>query len=75
MRCCAKNEREDAIEKAALSQALEEEETRVSLEEKLKSIEELNNEIIAKLTKERDHSLAMVKVLKKEKIESGAVHA
>ena len=39
-----KNEREDAIEKAALSQALEEEEeTRVSLEEKLESIEELNN--------------------------------
>ena len=51
-----------------LKEALEEEEeTRVSLEEKLESIEELNNEITAKLTKERDHALSMVKVLKKRK--------
>ena len=49
-------EREDANEKASLEDALEEEqETRVSLEEKLESIKESHNEIIAKLIKERDH--------------------
>ena len=45
-------EREDADEKASSECALEEEhETWVSLEEKLKSIEESHNEIIAKLIK------------------------
>ena len=59
-----------------LKKALEEEkETQVSLEKKLESFEELNNEITAKLTKERDHAIAMVNVLKKEKIEFGVVHA
>ena len=47
------------MEKASLEGALEEEqETRVSLEEKLESIEESHNEIIAKLIKERDHAIA-----------------
>ena len=35
----------------------EEQDTRASLEEKLESFEELNNEIIANLTKERDHAI------------------
>ena len=60
-------EREDAMEKASLEDALEEEqETRASLEEKLESFEELNNEIIANLTKECDHAHAKYKVTKKE---------
>ena len=55
------------MEKASLENALEEEqETRASLEEKLESFEELNNEIIANLTKERDHAHAKYKVTKKE---------
>ena len=60
-------EREDANEKASSEDALEEEqETRASLEEKLKSTES-HNEIIAKLIKERDHAHAKYKVTKKEK--------
>ena len=60
-------EREDANEKASLEDALEEEhETRASLEEKLNSIEESHNEIIAKIIKERDHAHAKYKVTKKE---------
>ena len=52
-------EREDAMEKPSLENTLEEEqETRVDLEEKLESIEESHNEIIAKLIKERDHAHA-----------------
>jgi chromosome segregation ATPase len=46
-----------------------EEEERATLEEKLDSIKENNNEVISKLIKERDHARAKVKVLKKEKIE------
>ena len=41
-------------------------ETRASLEEKLESIEESHNEIIAKLIKERDHTHAKYKVTKNE---------
>ena len=64
----------DEIEE--LKGALEEEqETRVSLEEKLESIEESHNEIISKLIKERDHVIAKNKVLKKEKVEFGVGHA
>jgi hypothetical protein len=37
----------------------------------LDSIEETNKELIAKLTKERDHARAKVKVLKKEKVKFG----
>ena len=54
-----KNEREAADEIGALSQALEESGS---------SSEESYNIAISNLTKERDHALAMVKVLKKEKI-------
>ena len=55
------------MEKASLEDALEEEqETRASLEEKLDSIEESHNEIIAKIIKERDHSIAKYKVTKNE---------
>ena len=44
---------------------LEEEQVlRVSLEEKLKSIEESHNEIISKLIKERDPAIAKYKWLK-----------
>ena len=50
-----KIERDDAIEKASLEDALEEEqETRASLEEKLESIEESHNEIITKIVSRMD---------------------
>jgi hypothetical protein len=49
------------------------EEERATLEEKLDSIEETNNEVISKLIKERDHARAKVKVVKKEKVEFGVV--
>ncbi|KAK1695261.1 hypothetical protein QYE76_011958 [Lolium multiflorum] len=56
-------EREDSLEIASLKIALEEEqETRASLEEKLETLEEPQDEI-AKLTKERDLARAKVKVL------------
>ena len=55
------------MEKASLEDALEkEQETRPSLEEKLESIEESHNEIIAKLIKEHDHAIAKYKFTKKE---------
>ena len=55
------------MEKASLEDALEEERvTRASLEEKVESIEEYHNEVIAKLIKERDHAIAKYKVMKKE---------
>ena len=61
-------EREDALEKASLTIFLEEEqEIRVSLEEKLESIEESHNEIISKLIKERDHAIAKYKLAKNKK--------
>jgi len=53
-------EREDTLEIASLKNALEEEEARVSLEEKLASIEESYEEVVAQLMKERDNSLAKV---------------
>jgi hypothetical protein len=71
-----KIEREDAMEKASLENALkEEQELRVSLEEKLESLDETNDLIIAKIIKERDHALAKYKVLKKEKVEFGVGNA
>jgi hypothetical protein len=61
-----------AHEIASLKDSLEgEEEEQATLEEKLDSIEETNNEVISKLIKERDHACAKVNVLKKEKIEFG----
>jgi septal ring factor EnvC (AmiA/AmiB activator) len=51
--------REYANDIGSLENSLEEEqELRVSLDEKLESIEESHNEIISKLTKERDLALA-----------------
>jgi chromosome segregation ATPase len=59
--------RDSAGEVHNLENALEEEqETRVALEERLESSEELNNEVIAKLTKEHDHAIAKCNVLSKE---------
>ena len=61
-----KIEREDAMEKASLENALEEEqELRVSLEEKLESLDESNDLFVAKIIKERDPALAKYKLLKK----------
>jgi chromosome segregation ATPase len=68
-------EKEYAHEIASLKYSLEgKEEVRATLEEKLDSIEETNNEVISKLIKERDHARAKIKVLKKEKIEFGVGH-
>jgi hypothetical protein len=54
-----KLEREYANDIGSLENSLEEEqELRVSLDEKLESIEESYNEIISKLSKERDIALA-----------------
>jgi hypothetical protein len=48
---------------------------RENLEETLEGIEETNNIIVSKLKKERDHALALVKLLKSEKVEFGDGHA
>jgi septal ring factor EnvC (AmiA/AmiB activator) len=65
-------EKEYAHDIASLKDSLEEEEEeRATLEEKLNSIEESNNEVVSKLIKERDHADAKVKMLKKEKMEFG----
>ena len=59
--------RDSAGEVHNLENALEEEqETRVALEERLESSEELNNEVIAKLTKKHDHAIAKCNVLSKQ---------
>ena len=61
---------------ASLNNVLEEaQETRVSLEETLETIEESHNELNSKLIKERDRALAKYKRLKKEKVEFGIGHA
>ena len=61
------DEREYVDEISTLNVALEEEhELRVSLEGKLESSELSQNEIIPKLTKERDHARAKYKLAKKE---------
>jgi septal ring factor EnvC (AmiA/AmiB activator) len=57
-------EKEYVLEIASFKDSLEgEEEERATLEEKLDSIEETNNEVISKLIKERDHARAKVKML------------
>jgi hypothetical protein len=59
----------------SLSIELEEEQNlRVSLEEKLLGLEESHNLNLSKLTKERDHALDMVNFLKKEKVEFDVGH-
>jgi septal ring factor EnvC (AmiA/AmiB activator) len=56
--------KEYAQDIASLKDSLEgEEEERATLEEKLDSIEESNNEVISKLIKEHDHARGKVKVL------------
>jgi hypothetical protein len=68
-------ERLAADDIGSLSIELEEEQNlRVSLEEKLLGLKESHNLILSKLTKERDHALAMVKLLKKEKVEFDVGH-
>jgi hypothetical protein len=52
----------------------EEENLRASLEEKLLGLEESHNLNMSKLTKERDHALAMVKLLKREKVKFDGGH-
>src|SRR4051812_45249809 len=59
----------------ALNNDLEEEqETWVSLEEKLEGLDEANNHTINKIIKEHDHAIAKYKNAKKDKIEFGVVH-
>jgi chromosome segregation ATPase len=68
-------ERLAADDIGSLSIELEEEQNlRASLEEKLLGLEESHNLNLSKLTKERDHALAMVKLLKKEKVEFDVGH-
>jgi hypothetical protein len=68
-------ERLAANDIGSLSIELEEEQNlRASLEEKLLGLEESHNLNLSKLTKERDHALAMVKLLKKEKVEFDVGH-
>lgn len=65
-------EREDANEKANLTIALgEEQNLRISLEEKLEGLEEAQNKIVSQIIKERDLAHAKYKILKKEKVEFG----
>ncbi|KAK1621101.1 hypothetical protein QYE76_026618 [Lolium multiflorum] len=68
-------EREYADDVASLKNDLEEEqETVASLEEQLQTLEVSQNEIFAKLTKERDHAKAKFKLLKNEKFKVGVGH-
>ena len=68
-------EREYADDVASLKNDLEEEqETVASLEEQLQTLEVSQNEIFAKLTKERDHAKAKLKLLKNEKSKVGVGH-
>ena len=60
----------------SLTASLEEEsEYRTSLEERLESLDDKNDEIISKFIKERDHAMAKYKVIKKEKTEFVAANA
>jgi ABC-type Mn2+/Zn2+ transport system ATPase subunit len=69
-------EREATNEIASLTQANDEEhDLRVTLEESVLNLEVSHNLNIFKLTKERDHALAMVNVLKNERIEFDVGHA
>ena len=61
-------EREYASDIAALTSALEEEqEHHASLEERLESLDETNDEIIAKIIKDKELFIAKYKLMKKEK--------
>ncbi|KAK1618006.1 hypothetical protein QYE76_023523 [Lolium multiflorum] len=68
-------EREYANDVASLKNDLEEEQDTVaSLEEQLETLEVSQNEIFAKLTKERDHAKAQLKLLKNEKFKVSVGH-
>ncbi|KAK1579564.1 hypothetical protein QYE76_037209 [Lolium multiflorum] len=68
-------EREYANDVASLKNDLEEEQDTVaSLEEQLETFEVSQNEIFSKLTKERDHAKAQLKLLKNEKSKVGVGH-
>ena len=61
---------------ATLTASLEEEsEYRTSLEERLESLDDKNNEIINKIIKDRDHVFTKYKIVKNEKAESVAANA
>ncbi|KAK1649143.1 hypothetical protein QYE76_066948 [Lolium multiflorum] len=68
-------EREYANDVASLKNDLEEEQDTVaSLEEQLETLEVSQNEIFSKLTKERDHAKAQLKLLKNENSKVGVGH-
>ena len=68
-------ERDAADEIAALSHALDEEQSkRVAIMESASGREESLNLAFSSITKEPDHALALVKVLKKEKVDVGVGH-
>ena len=79
----AKIEREDSLTIASLKASVEsltasleeESEYRTSLEERLESLDDKNDEITTKFIKERDHALAKYKVIKKEKTKFVAANA
>ena len=79
----AKIEREDSLTIASLKASVEsltasleeESEYRTSLEERLESLDDKNDEITAKFIKERDHAIAKYKVIKKEKTEFVSANA
>ena len=68
--------RDYADEICVLSQEIEKEhELRRALEESHLGLEESYNLDVSKLRKDRDHALALAKVLKNEKVELGVGHA
>ena len=79
----AKIEREDSLTIASLKSSVasltasldEESEYRTTLEERLKSLDEKNDEIIGKIIKDIDHVFTKYKMIKKEKVESVAANA
>ena len=72
----AKIEREDSLTIASLKASVEsltasleeESEYRTSLEERLESLDDKNDEITAKFIKERDHAIAKYKVIKRRRL-------
>src|SRR3954463_11085502 len=62
------------MEIASLKMLLKKKKRLGSLEERLESIEESHEEIVANLVKERDNAVTKAKKLKKEKIDVGAAH-
>ena len=72
----SKIEREDSLTIASLNASIvslngsldEESEYRITLEERLESLDAKNDEIINKIIKDRDHVFAKYKVIKKEKV-------